>query len=252
MQDDTVHTAYALNTRWDLFAAIVDLDGTMVDTLGDFELAIGRMLDDLGLPPVDRAFIARTVGKGSGHLVEATLEHVLAASPSKSVPNSRQARRVDFSAAYESYQRHYAVVNGSASTVFEGVREGLTALQQQGIKLACLTNKPRGFALALLKIKGLDTYFSQVFGGDSFQNKKPHPEPVWKTCDALHAAPHQTLMVGDSVNDALAARAAGCPVLLVTYGYNHGEPVHGLDADGFIGSLEQIGCVASAERFKLP
>ena len=71
MQDDTVHTAYALNTRWDLFAAIVDLDGTMVDTLGDFELAIGRMLDDLGLPPVDRAFIARTVGKGSGHLVEA-------------------------------------------------------------------------------------------------------------------------------------------------------------------------------------
>jgi phosphoglycolate phosphatase len=120
------------------------------------------------------------------------------------------------------------------------VVEGLRQLQGWGLKLACLTNKPMAFAMPLLKAKGLDGFFSLVFGGDSFERKKPDPLPLLKTCEALGSVPARTLMVGDSSNDARAARAAACPVVLVTYGYNHGEPIRAVDADGFIDSLAQL------------
>jgi len=113
----------------------------------------------------------------------------------------------------------------------------LQALQKNGLKLACLTNKPSAFARELLTLKGLDGFFSHIFGGDSFERKKPDPLPVLETCKALDTLPARTLMVGDSSNDAQAARAAGCPVLLVTYGYNHGEPIRRVDADGYLDSL---------------
>ena len=106
--------------------------------------------------------------------------------------------------------------------------------------MACLTNKPTAFALTLLERKGLRGYFQQVFGGDAFERKKPDPLPLHKTCEALGTLPSRTLMVGDSSNDARAARAAGCPVVLVSYGYNHGEPVRGVDADGFVDSLAEF------------
>ena len=105
------------------------------------------------------------------------------------------------------------------------IEAGLQRLQATGLPMACLTNKPLAFAQALLEIKGLDGFFSQVFGGDSFERKKPDPLPLLRTCEALGCLPARTLMVGDSSNDAQAARAAGCPVVLVTYGYNHGRPI---------------------------
>jgi phosphoglycolate phosphatase len=124
--------------------------------------------------------------------------------------------------------------------VYPGVVEGLTALKARGLTLACLTNKPTAFALPLLRQKGLDGFFSVVFGGDAFERKKPDPLPLIKTCAALATAPAQTLMVGDSSNDARAARAAGCPVVLVSYGYNHGEPVAAVDADGVVDRLDEL------------
>jgi phosphoglycolate phosphatase len=145
-----------------------------------------------------------------------------------------------FDAAWAAYQRHYLAVNGQHSAVYPGVVEGLTLLQSSGLKLACLTNKPTNFALPLLAAKGLAGFFSVVFGGDAFERKKPDPLPLLKTCEALPSAPAQTLMIGDSSNDAAAARAAGCPVLLVSYGYNHGEPVRSVDADGFVDSLAEL------------
>ena len=96
------------------------------------------------------------------------------------------------------------------------------------------------FALPLLAQKGLDGYFSHVFGGDAFARKKPDPLPLRKTCEALGTLPAHTLMVGDSSNDAQAARAAGCPVVLVTYGYNHGQPARNVDADGWVDSLADL------------
>lgn len=226
-------------------AAIIDLDGTLVDTLGDFAVALNRMLTDLSLPPVNRAVVEPLVGKGSEHLIKSVLTHV---SKVAAVLEERAQEAVNldanvarlFPAAWASYQRHYLAINGQHASVYPGVIEGLRQLQGWGLKLACLTNKPKAFAVPLLKAKGLDGFFCLVFGGDSFERKKPDPLPLLKTCEALGSLPARTLMVGDSSNDALAARAAACPVVLVTYGYNHGEPIRGVDADGFVDALAAI------------
>ena len=222
-------------TKFD--AAIIDLDGTMVDTMGDFVVAINLMLRDLGLVAVDEAVVALRVGKGSEHLVSSVLNHALAL-----IKRSQEASKniADVKEALALYQQHYSALNGQHAHVYPGVVDGLLALQRSGLKLACLTNKPIGFARELLRLKGLDGFFSHVFGGDSFAAKKPHPMPVLKTCEALGVIPARTLVVGDSSNDAQAARSAGCPVVLVTYGYNHGQPVASAGADATINSLLQL------------
>ena len=212
-----------------LQAAIVDLDGTMVDTVGDFEVALGRMLVDLRQPGIDRDFIARTVGKGSEHLIQQTLRQVGAPADL-------------YEQAWARYQHHYLQVNGQHSELFPGVIEGLQALRARGLRLACLTNKPTDFARPLLQAKGLTAFFEHAFGGDPFARKKPDPMPLLETCKALGTAPGATLMIGDSSNDAAAARAAGCPVVLVSYGYNHGEPVTAAGADAVV---DRIGDVLS-------
>ena len=220
---------------------IVDLDGTMVDTLGDFEAALNRMLAELDLPPVSRALVERTVGKGSEHLIRSVLEHQLALPQHNAQGLLGVGRANELMApAWRIYQRHYLEINGAFSEVYPGVLAALQQWQGSGLQLACLTNKPLNFARPLLKAKGLDVFFAQVFGGDSFERKKPDPLPLHKTCEALGTRAAQTLMVGDSENDGLAARAAGCPVVLVSYGYNHGRPIREIDADGYVDSLDQL------------
>ena len=215
----------------DVRGVIVDLDGTMVDTLGDFEAALNRMLAELDLPPVSRALVERTVGKGSEHLIRSVLEHQLALPQVNALMEP----------AWRIYQRHYLAINGAFSDVYPGVLAGLQQWQASGLQMACLTNKPLDFARPLLKAKGLDGFFTHVFGGDSFERKKPDPLPLHKTCEAMGTLAAQTLMVGDSENDGLAARAAGCPVVLVSYGYNHGRPIREVDADGYVDSLAELG-----------
>ena len=210
-----------------LDAAIIDLDGTLVDTQGDFVAALGLTLDGLGLRRVEREFVARTVGKGSEHLLRQTLAEV-GGDPGL------------YPAAWAAYQRHYLAINGSASELYQGVTEGLQALRDAGLRLACLTNKPLAFARPLLAAKGLDGYFEFVFGGDSFARKKPDPLPLLETCRALGTQPARTLMVGDSRNDAEAAHAAGCPVALVRYGYNHGEPITAVPASVYLERIDQL------------
>jgi phosphoglycolate phosphatase len=214
-----------MNRRFD--AAIIDLDGTLVDTLPDFEVAISRMLADLGLPLVGTGFIAHTIGKGGEHLIRSTLAQA-GGAPER------------FGEAWASYQAHYGAVNGQHSALYEGVAEGLDRLAAAGVVLACVTNKPFAFADALLVRKGVRSRFACVFGGDSFARKKPDPLPLLETCKVLGSTPARTLMVGDSSNDAAAARAAGCPVVLVRYGYNHGEPVERVRADALIDRLDQL------------
>jgi phosphoglycolate phosphatase len=216
--------------RWPvrpLDAAIVDLDGTMVDTLGDFVVALGRTLADLGLPPVAPAFIARTVGKGSEHLIRRTLSEA-------------GGDAAQYDQAWTLYQRHYLAINGDHSTVYPGVPEGLARLRDAGLALACVTNKPLAFARPLLEKKGLAPAFAHIFGGDSFERRKPDPLPLVEASRRLGSVPGRTLVVGDSANDAQAARAAGCPVVLVRYGYNHGEPIERVDADAFIDRLDEL------------
>ncbi len=210
-----------------LQAAVLDLDGTLVHTLGDFHAALNLMLADLALPAASVEAVSHFVGKGSEHLIRSTLAHV-------------GAHHTPYETAWTRYQHHYQAINGRHSVVYDGVGQGLRALQAAGLKLACLTNKPVGFARDLLAAKGLAAHFAHVFGGDSFERKKPDPLPLLKTCEALGSEPARTVMIGDSQNDALAGRAAGCAVWLVTYGYNHGQPIAEAPHDRLLDSLAEL------------
>ena len=223
-------------------AAIIDLDGTMVDTVGDFVAAINLMLADIRASAsrasmVDAASVQFMVGKGSEHLIKSVLNHVITqAKPAQDAIYSVAL----YPLAFARYQHHYSTINGQYLALYPGVLEGLMGLAATGLKLACVTNKPVVFAKQLLQHKGVDKFFTEVFGGDSFARRKPDPLPLLKTCEALGFLPARTLMIGDSSNDAQAARAAGCPVLLVSYGYNHGQPLREVDADGVIDSLTDL------------
>jgi phosphoglycolate phosphatase len=137
----------------------------------------------------------------------------------------------------DAYQRHYLSINGNHSVLYPDVVAGLTAMQAQGLRLACVTNKPIAFTTPLLKQKGLDGFFEVVYGGDSLPRKKPDPLPLQTVCADFDLPPSQVVAIGDSSNDAQAARAAGCPVLTVPYGYNHGESIHDIDSDGIVNTL---------------
>jgi phosphoglycolate phosphatase len=223
-------------------AVIFDLDGTLVHTLGDFQVALHRTMADLDLPPVSDALIEQTIGKGSEHLIRSLLGHQIARPEVKGVGQACAALTVDalFDRAWQRYQHHYLAINGQFADVYPGVLEVLNELAAQKVPMACLTNKPLAFAQALLKDKSLTHFFGPVFGGDSFERKKPDPLPILKTCEALGSAVARTLMVGDSSNDAQAAHAAGCPVVLVTYGYNHGQPVQNTAAAAWLDTLADL------------
>ena len=208
-------------------AAIIDLDGTMVDTAPDFQVAINRMRDELHLAPLALDTIVDFVGKGSENL----MRRVLGVDFEKNEVESR------FDHALERYQHHYLKINGDHSELYAGVNEGLLAMKHGGVRLACVTNKPIAFARPLLEKKGLIDLFEVIYGGDSLAHKKPHPLPMLTVCNDFDLQPAQVVAIGDSSNDSEAARAAGCRVLTVPYGYNHGQPVQTIDTDGIVESL---------------
>lgn len=208
-------------------AAIIDLDGTMVHTAPDFQVAINRMRADLGLVPLPIETIIEFVGKGSENL----MRRVLAVDFDADEVERR------FGDALAGYQKHYLEINGDYSTVYAGVHEGLAAMREQGLRLACVTNKPIAFARPLLEKTGLAAYFELVYGGDSLPAKKPDPLPMLTVCRDFALEPSQVVAIGDSSNDAEAARAAGCKSLTVPYGYNHGKPVQSIDSDGIVATL---------------
>ena len=215
---------------------MIDLDGTLVDTMGDFDAVVALMLKDLGLPALDRVHLEGMVGKGSEHLIQSVLQRQKPLNDPKAEPPSE----AELKQAWHIYQAHYQRVNGQASAVFPGVMAGLQGLAAMGLPMACLTNKPRDLAQKLLQQKGLSEFFQVVFGGDSFERKKPDPLPLIKTCEFLGYLPYQVLMIGDSTNDAQAAQAAGCPVVLLSHGYNHGQPIHQVPANHHLDSLAEI------------
>ena len=162
-----------------LQAVMIDLDGTMVDTIGDFEVALNRALADLQIPTANRTLIERSIGKGSEHLIRTVLKHQLALP--EVAGNAREVEQL-FTPVWERYEHHYLSINGEFSNVFPGVMEGLEQIKALGLPMACLTNKPVSFTLPLIQDKGLAPYFTKVFGGDSFERKKPDPLPLLKTC----------------------------------------------------------------------
>lgn len=200
-------------------AVFIDLDGTLLDTIGDLTVAANAMLNDFGRPGISEETVAGYVGRGIQRLVERCFDDAAPAD------------------ALEVFRSHYALSNGTAARVYPGVIEGLQAMRAKGLRLACITNKAAAFTLPLLAARNLAAYFEIVVSGDSLPRAKPDPLPLLHVCQHFGIAPSAALMLGDSLNDVLAARAAGCPVVCVPYGYHGGQPVKAADCDAIVPSL---------------
>jgi len=206
---------------------MIDLDGTLADTIPDLAEAANRMLRELGRPELEPALIRTFVGKGIPRLVE----RALAGDLDGRVDGAQLERALPL------YERCYAEVNGKHTVVFPGVREGLQRLRAMRLPLACVTNKAERFTRALLEQLDLAPSFEQVIAGDTLPQKKPDPQPLLHACRGFGITPGEMLMIGDSANDVEAARSAGCPVFCVDYGYNEGRDVRELDVDAIVASL---------------
>lgn len=210
--------------------ALVDLDGTLVDTLPDIAFCVDRMLTGLGLAPVGHERVRAWVGNGIDVLVARALAYRL----------DTRAHDERYAGALPAFMDLYAEHTSDASRVFDGVHEGLEYLRAAGVALGCVTNKTRFFTSKLLADLALDGYFSLVVCGDSVAHRKPHPMPLLHAARHFRIEPGDGLLIGDSVNDVTAARAAGFRVVCVTYGYNHGDDIRASQPDACIDSLAEL------------
>ena len=205
---------------------LIDLDGTLLDTVPDLAAAVNAMRAEFGRAPLPVEQVAAYVGKGADVLVHRALTEAL----------DGRASGPDFERGKASFYAHYRRENGRKAVVFDGVREALALMRRHGLALACVTNKPREFTHDLLERVALDD-FDVIVSGDDTVEKKPHPAPMLHACELLKIEPREAAMVGDSENDVLSARAAGCQVIVVETGYNEGRPVSELDADAIVPGL---------------
>lgn len=219
-------------------AVLLDLDGTLLDTVPDLHAAACGMLADLGRPPVALEEIRAFVGRGIPNLVKRILAGDLAAADDPAPPPAD---------ALASFKKHYEHFNGRATKPFPGVIEGLDAFKALGLPLGVITNKAQAFMEPLLVRTGLQPYLSVAVAGDMLPRPKPDPMPLIWACGRLNVSPADTLMIGDSVHDFKAGRAAGCKVFLVPYGYNEGQDVRELAADAIVASL-----LEAAQRIQSP
>lgn len=213
--------------RFSVSAAIIDLDGTLLDTASDLAAAVNAMLVEAGRTPLPQARVASFVGKGA----EVLVHRAMTDDPQGRLPEPELRR------ALEAFQRHYARENGLRAAAYPGVVEGLERMRAIGLRLAVVTNKPEAFTGPLLDRTGLTPHFELVIGGDTLARRKPDPLPMLHVAQRFGLAPARIVAIGDSVNDALAARAAGMPVMAVPYGYNEGGDVRALDVDAIVDSL---------------
>lgn len=207
-------------------AVLLDLDGTLLDTAPDLAAAANAMLAELGRAPLAEAAVRDCIGQGIDYLVRRCLECAGAGADGAA-----------FAAARERFDRHYAQANGRAAREFPGVREGLAAMRDAGLRLACVTNKAARFTLPLLDQAGLSAFFGAVVTADQVGKRKPDPEPFLHACRRLGVAPEDAAVIGDSENDTFGARAAGCRVYLVPYGYREGREVREIESDGIVATL---------------
>lgn len=224
-------------------AVLLDLDGTLLDTVLDLHAAADGMLADLGRPPVAIEDIRAYVGRGIPNLVKRILAGNLEAADDPAPPPED---------ALAAFKKHYAEVNGRASRPFPGAVAGLEALKAKGLPLGVITNKAGAFTSVLLDRTGLAPYLDVVVPGDLLPKPKPDPMPVIWACGRLGVSPADALLIGDSVHDFKAGRGAGCKVFLVPYGYNEGQDVRGLDCDAIVASIadaaSRISKAASPNR----
>jgi len=215
-------------------AVILDLDGTLLDTAGEITDAMDRTLDELGFRRVPPQEIRAMIGRGVPKLVDRVIRRIGATGiePTKMI---------------ERFEAHYAQTVGTSAPLFEGVFPGLVRLYQANLKLAVVTNKPRFFTQQLLDSAEVARFFSAVVAGDDGVPKKPAGDMLLAACRAMGTQPSETLMVGDSDNDVAAARAAGCMVWCVPYGYNEGRGPETLACDRIVATVEEAARLVTGE-----
>ena len=207
-----------------LQAILVDLDGTLIDSVPDLAAALDASLEQMNYVPAGVHRVRSWVGNGARKLVQRGLAFALEV-PEKAVDDAliEQLLSVFF--------ERYGAQTCEQTLLYPGVLEALSHWHAQGIKMACVTNKPVRFSRPILAHFGLEELMPVLVGGDTLIVRKPDPAPLLLACEQLGVAVANTVMVGDSVNDVAAARAAGMPVACVSYGYNHGSPVADADPD---------------------
>jgi phosphoglycolate phosphatase len=209
---------------------LIDLDGTLVDSVPDLAYCVDELMTRLGRPPYGEAAVRNWVGNGVERLVRRALIGQLDGEPSDA----------DFEHAYPIFLELYSENTSKRSVLYPGVREGLDYLLTNGYPLGCVTNKAAQFTLPLLKDLGILDAFGLVVSGDTLPEKKPHPAPLLHAASHFGVGPSKALMIGDSVSDVKAARAAGFQIVCMTYGYNHGQDIRLAEPDAVIDSMADL------------
>lgn len=211
-------------------AVMLDLDGTLIDTAPEIATAANTMLATLRLPLLPLAQIQLFIGNG----VQQLIKRCLAAASGSEAPDAALLSHAN-GLFFEAYGQH-----ATDSQPYAGAKDALNELQEKGFKLACVTNKPATFTLPLLKKSGLSAYFAHIVSGDTLSGKKPDPIQLLHICAKFKVPATQAVMVGDSITDVVAAKAAGCYVVTVPYGYNQGQALPMQDIDHAINALTDL------------
>jgi phosphoglycolate phosphatase len=209
---------------------LVDVDGTLVDSVPDLAYCVDEMMQRLGRPTHGEAAVRNWVGNGVERLVRRALIGQLDGEPDEA----------DFARAYPIFLDLYAENTSKRSVLYPGVRDGLDWLAAAGYPLGCVTNKVAQFTEPLLKDLGVYDRFGIVISGDSLPKRKPDPMPLLYAAEYFGVAPADSLMIGDSVSDVRAARAAGFRIVCMSYGYNHGEDIRLANPDAVIDSMAEL------------
>ena len=209
---------------------MLDLDGTLIDTAPDLGYCLDRTLEALGRPAAGEAKVRRWIGNGIEALLRRALEEFRDEDGGEAL-----LRR-----ALAHFHALYAANTSTRSRLYPGVCEGLDHLEARGVTLTCITNKPDRHTRALLRDLGLSRRFALVVSGDTLARRKPAPDPLLHALAELRCRADESLLVGDSVNDVQAARAAGVPVVCMSYGYNHGRSIREAGPDAVLASLDGL------------
>jgi len=209
---------------------LIDLDGTIIDSVPDLAYCVDEMMKQLGMPVRGEAAVRNWVGNGVERLTERALINSVEGQPDPELMKK----------AYPIFLKLYKHNTSQRSRVYPGVIEGLEWLKANGYRISCVTNKAEAFTMPLLKDKGLYDYFEFVVSGDTCEKKKPDPMPLLHAAKLMKVAPENALMIGDSKSDVKAARAANFHIFCMTYGYNHGEDIRHYQPDAVLDAFTEL------------